>query len=262
MIILTIYDDLYFVYDGISSYSMGVIHVTVGKSGMLQETFAPTTKINEVSVRGRNRPYFIDTERDPLVIPMQITFNVDFSEERLEEIANWLIQPFYKELYFSNNPSKRYYTVFNGNSQLIHNGIRQGYIELEMRNIDSYRYSPIISTPYYYEYENNSNGTEFVIDNDGSEPIFPSLDIEKTGDGDIRIINLSNGSQEFKLSGLVNGEMLEIDMEDKSIETNLTGIYRYKNHNDIFLELPRGKNYLMVYGNCKLRWTYQFKYLS
>lgn len=257
---MTIRNDLYFVYNGIFSNDMGIVSVNMD-GGMLEESFVPERKINEVSIKGRERPYFMGVEYEPLSISLTLAFQDGFTDEQAERVARWLSQPYYRELYFSNNPQKRYYAMYDGSSSLIHNGAKQGYVTIEMRNIDCYRYSPVYQS-HIHDYSTNTDGIIYSFNNEGSVNIFPNLEIEKVEDGDIRIVNLSNGGQEFILTGLVNGERLVIDMEEKEIETDLTGTIRYKNHNDVFLEMVEGINYLMVYGKCKLRWEYQFKYLS
>lgn len=257
---MTMREDLYFVYNGIPSIDMGVLSVNMD-GGMLEESFMPERKINEVSIKGRERPYFMGVEYEPLPIPLTLAFKDGFTDEEAERVARWLSQPYYRELYFSNNPQKRFYAMYNGSPSLIHNGAKQGYVTIEMRNIDCYRYSPVYQS-HIYDYSKNTDGVLCKFENEGSVNIFPNLEVEKVEDGEIKIINLSNGGQEFILTDLVDGEKLVIDMEEGSIETNLKGTIRYKNHNNVFLEMVEGINYLMVYGKCNLRWEYQFKYLS
>lgn len=46
-----------FYYDGIYSVDMGVLNCKID-GGMFEEAFLPSREIREVSVNGRNKPYF------------------------------------------------------------------------------------------------------------------------------------------------------------------------------------------------------------
>ncbi|MFF2834246.1 hypothetical protein ACFVSK_20975 [Cellulosimicrobium cellulans] len=100
-----------------------------------------------------------------------------------------------------------------------------------------------------------------VIDNKGDIPLKPETWITKMGNGDIRIINLTQKQDEFLFTELIDQETVYINNETEDIETSLVVTYRYKNFNDNYLTLPIGLNVLRVKGTGKLQFRYEFKYL-
>jgi len=99
------------------------------------------------------------------------------------------------------------------------------------------------------------------FENKGDRKIYPEIWITKTGNGDISIINTSNGNQEFKFTNLLDGEKLYIHGERRYIETSLPMTYRYSNFNNEYLEFVYGENILRVVGNAQIQFRYQYKYL-
>lgn len=90
-----------------------------------------------------------------------------------------------------------------------------------------------------------------VIDNIGDRPLKPKIWITKrNGDGDISLINFTT-KQEMTFKGIQNGEEIYIDCENQDIVSSnqSLGIYRYDSHNDEFLEIIKGENYLTSKGD-------------
>ncbi|WP_431785772.1 hypothetical protein [Paenibacillus lactis] len=100
-----------------------------------------------------------------------------------------------------------------------------------------------------------------TIDNKGDTPLKPELWITKTGNGDIRIINLTQKQEEFVFKDLIDQETVYINNDTEDIETSLVATYRYKNFNDNYMSLPIGLNILRVKGTGNLQFRYEFKYL-
>jgi len=98
--------------------------------------------------------------------------------------------------------------------------------------------------------------------NEGDARIRPEIWITKMGNGNISIINTSNGNDEFKLSNLIDQETVYINGERELIETSLAVTYRYKDFNDNYLEVPIGENVLRVQGNAKIQFRYRHKLLQ
>lgn len=98
--------------------------------------------------------------------------------------------------------------------------------------------------------------------NDGDVVLKPELWIEKIGLGDAKIINITNNSQEFSFTGLIDGETVYVHCEREQIETSLEQTYRYGDFNDNYLELLRGVNVLQIVGDCKVNFRYRFKTLQ
>lgn len=257
---MPIADSLYFVYDGIRSDEMGIINVNL-QSGLQEEVFMPEQEIKEFSIRGRDTPYFVETERKPFSIPLNFAFIDSFDDAKLEEVAKWLgNQPYYKPLYFSNNIDKWYYVLYTGETRLLHNCLRQGYVSIQMRNIGSYTYSPIYTSDPYDFSINPASGSELQIENKGSIACKPKILIEKIGPGEIKIVNQSDSGNEFIITNLVDKEKIIVDCNKEDIVSDIPLTYHFDHKIGKYPKLIYGMNYLKVYGGCKIRFMYQFKY--
>ncbi|MGM7720485.1 distal tail protein Dit [Metabacillus sp. Hm71] len=250
-------ESLHFTYDGIKSTDMGVIQISVD-SGLFDEHYLPETSIVEEKVPGRDNPYFVRLEREPITLPLSIYFQNQLTDEEARKIGRWLNQDYYKPLIFSEYPHKIFYCRYVGNPRLLHNGCKQGYAKLEMRCNSPFAYSPVYTDTFDLS-ANPTTGTMIKLTNNGDYDISPIIEIEKIEDGDISIVNTSDGGEELKLTGLTNGELITVDCEVEEIETNIPGILRYENHNDVFLTMPRGVSHLKIFGKCKLTFKYEFK---
>lgn len=133
-------EDLYFSYDGIISANMGLVNVHLA-SGMFDEFFLPSREINEITVRGKEKPYFQEVRHSPISFSLVFAFDKGFTESRLREVARWLMQDYYKPFYFLNNPNRVFYAMVDGDSNLLHNGLKQGYITLNFRCDSPYAYT-------------------------------------------------------------------------------------------------------------------------
>lgn len=259
---MAIAESLYFVYDGIRSDEMGLINVNM-TSGMQEETYLPEQTLREVTIRGRDTPYFIETERKPFTLILNFAFTDYFNEEKLRTVANWLgNQPYYKPLYFSDNLDKWYYTLYTGEAKLLHNCLKQGIVQIGMRNISPYTYSPVYESDLLDFTNNSSTGIEWMMNSEGNLSCKPMLFIRKIGDGEISIVNLSDRGKTFRLVNLRADEEIVIRSEEEDIVSNIPRILHY---DDIYGEFPafvKGYNYFKIYGNCQLKWTYQFRYIG
>lgn len=103
-----------------------------------------------------------------------------------------------------------------------------------------------------------------LIENIGDIVMKPKIWIRKVdGKGDVRIKNQMTG-QEFVMTDLMNNEEVFIDCENEEIISSFqnTGIYRYDNHNDEWLEFDAGESYIKGYGDFDLDLRYQGKLLQ
>jgi phage-related protein len=254
-------ESLDFVYDGIESKDMNVYQISMD-SGMLEEFFLPNRKINEQKVRGNDKPYFQGVELDPLSFPLSFYFDGGYDEEKIRATMRWLNQSYYKPFYFKDYPNRIFYAMYEGDSKLLHNGLQEGYVTMNMRCDSPYSYSPTYLTEEYDYSTNTVNGTDFTFINHGDINCQPEIWITMLEAGEVRIVNNSDGGRELKFTELANTEQIYVDNEREYIESSLANTYRYSNHNDIFLDFPRGHNYLKIYGKCKIQWRQTFKTLG
>jgi phage-related protein len=249
-----------FFYDGIESSSMGVIQASLDE-GLFEDNFLASRSINEQKIRGNDKPYLMGHDYEPFTFPLTLTFEHGFTDEQVREVARWFNKSHYAPLIFHELPRKVVYCMYDGDSKLFHNGINQGYITLQMRTDAPWYYSNVIESQIYDFSTNVLEGSNLTFENKGDLPVLPILTIEKVGIGDIRIVNTSNGGKELKFTGLADGEILTVSCEHEEIESSL-GLLRYDNHNDVFLEMQGYSNsYLKVYGYCKIKFTYQMRFL-
>lgn len=364
-----------FYYDGICSEDMGIENVTVDVS-MFEEPFVANRNILELNIRGNDKPYFQGISLSPLTLNLTFAFKETYDEKKIREIARWLSPDYYKPFYTADNPNRFFYCILVGDSRLIHNGLKQGYVNLQMRCDSPYTYSPV----YLLNYDLSSNdvaGTEIVFENMGDISLRPEVEFTRAGTEpvDISIANKTNQNKEFKFTvakkasaslevhaipanestitigtevyefstdgtpsgdnilidlhssptvddvvtktvqainansalvsaasssnkviveylnygtdgndivvistspaaawndltlkngslGIIDKETIYVDNAREHIESSLSNTYRYDYFNNEYLELIYGVNRLQVYGNCTLRFRYQFKTLQ
>lgn len=146
---MTIRDADYFVYAGVSSIDFGIRNVNIS-SGMLEESFAAPRSIREVSIAGRDRPYFQNIAKEPLRFQVSCAFEETWNPDRIREAARWLTeQSYYRELVFSSDPERVFYALVIDEPMLIHNGLSEGYINVTFKCDSPYSYSPVYYSPRY-----------------------------------------------------------------------------------------------------------------
>lgn len=237
---------------------MGLINVNLN-SGMLEEQLMSEQSITEEKIRHNDTPYFIGIERSPFSIEFSFAFEDTFDDQKINEITNWLgNQPYYKELYFSNNIDRRYFVMYNDSPKLIHNSLKQGYITISMRSISPYTYSPVMVYGQYDLSTNSQTGFDITIENLGNMSTLPVIEIEKVGNGDIEIINYSNAeNSSFKLSSLVDREKVIIDCQKEDILSDIPLTYHFDHIIGDYPSFVQGLNFLQVKGNCKITIKYR-----
>lgn len=259
-----------FEYDGIKSIDMGISNVSIG-TGMFEETFVAGREIHEITTRKRDKPYFQEVKRLPLILNLSFAFDDKYDSDKIREVARWLDKDYYKPFFTDDNPNRIFYCMLNSDSRLFHNGLKQGYVEIEMRCDSPYSYSPQYVSELYDLSSNSVSGYSTTFVNYGDVVCKPEIFITKVGSGDVSILNATNDGQEFKFTSLLNTEEIYIDCENEQIDSELPNVipggqptvqYRYSNFNNNYLELLRGNNYLKIYGNCKIQFRYKFKTLQ
>jgi hypothetical protein len=102
----------------------------------------------------------------------------------------------------------------------------------------------------------------FKIINTGDVVCKPELWIrKKNGFGSIKLTNETNGMT-LELTDLNDGEEVYIDCENEDIVSSLPLVYRYQNHNNVFLELEVGENLITGEGDFELDMRFEFKTLQ
>lgn len=239
-----------FVYDEVYSQDLSIINATL-ETGLREDTFLPSREIEEITIRGRDKPYFLDIIKAPLTLKLGFAFTQPWNEDLIRTIAKLFYVNYYKELYFSEDEDRVFFCMYTGDLPILHNYLKRGFVALEMRCADCYSYSQPKKRVHNC---NTANSTiEFI--NQGDVAIKPQLIIKKIGDGDLSI-------QNFELKNLVDNEEIYVDNENEVIETNIQDTYRYDDHNGTFISMEPGCNVLTISGECELEWKWRFKKLQ
>jgi phage-related protein len=258
---MAIRSSLYFLYNGISSQSFGVLNVNIS-TGMFDEPFVATRNISEVKIRGKDRPFYTTMTNDPLQFQLSFALEDAFDSNKLRDIARWLTTTYYKTLQFSDNLDRVYYAILTSDSHLIHTGTN-GYITVNFRCDSPYSYSPMIESQVYDLSSNPSSGTIVTFSNLGDLSISPEVWIKKIGAGNVSIKNLSNSGTTFTFTGLSDSETIYVDNQNQIIQSDiLPTTYRYGNFNNNYMNMTYGNNQLLVTGACIVRFRYQYVYLQ
>ncbi|ALS22317.1 phage tail domain-containing protein [Paenibacillus naphthalenovorans] len=154
-----------FYYNGIYSVDMGLINCKID-SGFFEEPFLSERQIKEIIIRGNEKPYFQEVQRSPLEFSLTFAFEDYYDNVRIREVARWLDQDYYRPFYTSDNPERIFYCMLVSDSQLLHNGLKMGYVQVKFRCDSPYSYSPFKTskiydwneTPFTFTDNNFSNG--------------------------------------------------------------------------------------------------------
>ncbi|WP_226035600.1 distal tail protein Dit [Aquibacillus saliphilus] len=253
---MTISESLDFSYAGVQSYTKGLYNVSTS-GGLYEEEIAGNRSINEDEDIQGNR-YLKDIDNQPLEFPVSFYFRDKFDREKIRDTTRWLLQNKYQPLIFNNYPDRIFYAIAVGSYRLIHNGLEQGYLQLNFRCKNHYAYSPTIQSESYNLSNNITSGTVIDFENKGDMDVQPVLHIQKVGAGDISFTNLSDEGKTMSLNNLVDGEEITIDCDSAELNT-ITGYNRYNDFNFNWLNLIYGINRINVKGNCIFSYTCQFK---
>ncbi|MEM5009230.1 distal tail protein Dit [Niallia taxi] len=251
-------ESLYFEFAGERSTKFNILNVSIS-SGLYTETFMSNRTINEITIRGREKPYHTDVTKSPLSFQLSFYFEEKWDDDLIDEVSKWLDVDYYQPLSFSENLDKVYYCMPVESTELIHNGLKEGYITLTMRCDSPYAYGRQSIEPWY---ECKESPITFEVMNLGHQTIYPFIEIRKTENGNIEISNLSRANNVMKINSLLKDEKLKINGENQIIETSLPNAARYNNFNDFYLPLYTGINRIQVTGACKIKLKFRYKFNS
>ncbi len=251
---MSIKNKLHFTYNGRESEDLGIANVNVD-SGLLDETFLPSKIINEIKVKGRTKPYFIDKTYNPLILNLSFAFLKPWDEDLMKEVVQTFNVDYYKPLWFQDVEDSIFYCMYDGDARLIHNGLQQGYIEIQLRCNDICAYSREKTSIHEDSFDSIS------FRNRGNLPIYPTIKFIKDGQGDISIKNTTN-NKELIIVDLEDDEEITINNEYDYITSDIPSTYRYNNHNNIFMKMEIGKNDIEATGIKYIEFIWRFKTLQ
>lgn len=254
----TIKEKTIFNYNGIWSDTFGLINVNLDND-MFDEILIANREIIEVQTRGSERPFHQGFRNEPIEFEMVIAFEDGFTKDKISDVINWLFVDYYKPLYFLGSEDKIFYCMPVGDSRIVHNGLSQGYFTINMRCNSPFVYSPVILSEKY----DLSNGISKTIElmNLGYGNIYPEISIQKIGNGNVSIQNLSDEGIFWEIRDLANLENVYINCEKEIIESDVIGLSRYGNVSGRnFPRLIYGKNVITISGKCYIQFRYRYRY--
>lgn len=250
--------NLDFHYNGRSSKEFKVIAVQIG-SGMYEDQLVASRSVNATKLMNQEKAHLQGIEEDIREFPLTIAFENKFTQEDIDKLVIWLFQDYYAPFYFDNEPDRVVYAMPSGDSQIIHNGLNQGYVTLSMTTNSSKVYSGIKLSKKLTT-TGGTKGTLTLLNN-GHEVIKPEISILKKGAGKITIVNLDdNKGAIFEIKNLLDAEDLYLDSEREIIETDAIGIYHYDDTLGEYPQLVVGNNRWEITGNCEIQVRYKEKF--
>lgn len=245
-----------FNFDGRNSSEFGLSVVRMN-TGLVSSPFTGSKNINEEASTTKRKPLFRGVEQQPLTF--EVTFSLEdkaFTQERRYEIARWLCRNEYKEIWFSDMPSRVFKVIMTNQSDLMLDGSLKGYFTATFRADAGYGYTPIrIST-----FDSTSNGQlEFEVKNESNvmDVYKPEFTIIAKESGDFKIKNLSNEHKETIFYNIEENEEIYVDNFRKTL---ISSKYRFMlgSFNKQWLELVYGVNTIQVSGKMIIQFRNQF----
>lgn len=247
----TIKDELYLNYDGVNSKDFGLIAVELG-SGLYEETLVTNRTINETKPAKRQQSIFHNITEENRTFPLNLAFEDSFDEEKINDVINWLFKEYYRPLYFEGQEDRVVFAMISGESNIIHNGMNQGYFTVTVQTNSPYRFSRLRT--------GSNSGNSMTLVNNGHETVYPEFSIKKVGSGDLRI---QVDGRSVLITNLNDGEELYIDTLRDKIITDVVGEYRYDNVtlgelSDLFLDV--GSKVYTITGGANITYRYREAY--
>jgi predicted phage tail component-like protein len=243
-----------------SSQDYGIINCHVDNSGLYNESFLAPRSIRQVKTK-YGKSYFQGIDQENLTLKVTFAFTKTWDDELIREVARWLSEPnFYSPLIFSSNPDRIFYAIITNSPQLIHNGCREGYVELDFLCSHPWSFSPVYTQTFDLS-SNTIDGTIIQLINNGDLPIEPIIKVQFVSGTGFSIVNLSDSGKFIYFDGLQINETLTIDTENEDIQSDAL-VYRYNQMLGEYINFPRGVNNIKILGSINLQFIYELRTLA
>lgn len=246
------------VFDGVSTSVYGVKLVNIN-NGIQEDAFLPQQELVTDDSFYNERPYFYKSRKSQLEIRLRFFREGFWDNELKKEIVN-MIDPEHDnfvEFFTEENPDRRYFVKYIGESNFNNAGNQGGYFDVRFRTDSPYAYSK----EYSLDLDISNGSLNYKFYNDGNLSMNPLMWIEMNSSDDVEIENKTTG-ESFTMKSLEQEEEIYVNNENGDIESSLeiNNVYRYDNHNGTYLKLVPGINDLEISGDCKIKMIYRFKY--
>lgn len=249
------------VFDGKKASDFDIVCANgTGNNSLYGETFVASKSINEDTDTQREKPYFRSVTNSPITLNLvlgQVDSNAPkLTPEALQLIKQWINKDEYCEFYFEEYPIRHYFGIMTADSTLNHNGLGEGYINVQIRCDAPYAYSPVMS-----DYINvPSEGIKYELWNKGDRIMIPDVEFTKIGNGSLSILNQTDRGNQTTIANLLDGETIQMSGEQEILLSSLDNVYHADDFNDKWLTCPIGRNRLFINGQCKLKLYWRYLY--
>lgn len=240
-----------FSFDGVPSEAYG-LQISNMSTGDDYSSGGSNVDIITQRIFRRSVPYFYGaSSNEPLTFQCAVTREEELTSDESRAVYRWLFgYSQYKKLQVRQNDMQQlYFNCFLTSPDTIRIGNR----------IHGFSFTVTCDAPFGWEFPKTLTKTyavelaaeNFTFQNtsDSNDYLYPELTITVNGfGGDFTLVNTSDSSRSFELTGLTAGEILTVD-NDRGILTSDTGLLRMPNFNKSWFRLVPGRNDLQLSGN-------------
>lgn len=250
-----------FSFNGMHSDSFDVYNIEESRA-LYEEQITTPFATNSHHLHTNGRIVATKKEIQPLEIPMSLYYKTKEKND-FRRIVNWLVTDTFEDLVFDDFPEKMIKAKVIKFDKTKHNGLGEGIISITFLAEEPY----FLSLPKATEVLTVTEKLELNLFNDGDIDTFPTIKIQKKGNGIVRIDNITNKSN-FELKNLLDTEKIFVDGERRIIHSSqeTLGVYRGKDHNRNWLSLEstfeKEANKIIITGDCEIQFEYYYRYYS
>ena len=247
-----------FIFGGVPSENY---NLTISSVESDSSTPGPDVELMTTKIYRRPKVYLYGVSQKP-VIQFPIVFNTPYelTSEDFSLAAAWLLgkQTFTKLEIIQEDMVGIFFNCFLTAPEIQKTGnIITGLKVLAVCDSPFAWTYPIV-TNYPFGSPPSSYALTFDNYSHDSYYLFPKIEFQMAGAGDLSITNTSDASRLFNFTGLSSGEIITVD-NDLEIVTSSLSIARLPKFNLNFLRFAPGRNNLLVTGNISyLKLTYSF----
>jgi len=258
-VVVIIFIDTSFTYNGISSIDMGVMLVKID-TGMVEQNFGMPRSIITSKIKDVLQPLFYGFEEEPIRFKIIIAKQGEWTTTDRMNICKWLFQNNYRDFISNDDITIIYKCVAIGQPKFYNNANNQGYAEIEFECDAPHAWSPV----FVRQFDLSSNTTSITIEVENKSNMddiyhYPEIEFTLVDDAtSFKLVNLQDGGRIFEFTGLEEQETVYINNKTKYIKSD-TGLYRLSNLTDKqFFRMVYGINNVEVFGKCLLTIRSQF----
>lgn len=253
---------LSFLYNQISSEDYSLYIGEINGQNLKNDMASTNTEfiMDTVNNRSENFIYGVKQTETNLKFNLKLFGYDKFTKNDITYIDNWLFSNrMPQKLMFCQEDMANYtyHAIFSKN-QILYNGNEAFGFDCDIICSSAYGYETE-KTDVYNILPNTITKVRFNNLSGGINYLYPKLSFVCNKDnGRIKIINKSDKDRTFEMTGLSNGESIEID-DWFQINTS-TGLYRLEKCNKQWLRFKNGINYLDITGDTsKINIKYTFR---